>query len=292
MQFEPPAHCLNAYNAEETSASTAVVCNLSDIKDHTTGGSGLDIYGINTGIYTTHTCFSRCTSWGAVSNSYTLFWILHSFVLFNATLNQTFGGYANKDGNGHGTHTAGTAVGKMYSIATSAQIIAVKVLSDQGSGSYSDIISGVNWAYNQYKSTCCPFIAMMSLGRPMSMALDNTPKNAINGALHFTVATGNSAQDASSTSPAHVVPANTVSTSDSTNKIASFSNYGPVLDIFAPGVNIFSAWIRSTTAMLRLSGTSMSKPYVAGILAIALGKDGQMSHAKAVITGQVGMFLD
>ncbi len=184
MQFEPPAHCLNAYNAEETSASTAVVCNLSDIKDHTTGGSGLDIYGINTGIYTTHTCFSRCTSWGAVSNSYTLFWILHSFVLFNATLNQTFGGYANKDGNGHGTHTAGTAVGKMYSIATSAQIIAVKVLSDQGSGSYSDIISGVNWAYNQYKSTCCPFIAMMSLGRPMSMALDNTPKNAT--MVHYT----------------------------------------------------------------------------------------------------------
>ncbi len=59
----------------------------------------------------------------------------------------------------------------------------------------------------------------MSLGGPTSMALDDTLKSAINGGLHFTVTTGNSAQDASSTSPAHVVPANTVGASDSTNKI-------------------------------------------------------------------------
>ena len=136
----------------------------------------------------------------------------------------------------------------------------------------------------------------MSLGGPSSTALDTTIRNAINGGLHFTVAAGNSAKDASSTSPARVVPANTVGASDSTNKIASFSNYGSVLDVFAPGVNILSAWIGSTTATARLSGTSMSTPYVAGILAIALGEYGQMSpaslssslksHAKAVITGQ------
>ncbi|QRV89193.1 cuticle-degrading protease [Ceratobasidium sp. AG-Ba] len=237
-----------------------------------TGGSGVDIYGIDTGIYTAHSQFGGRAKWGA-----------------------TYGGYANQDGNGHGTHTAGTAVGSTYGQAPSANIIAVKVLSDSGSGSNSDVISGVNYAYNQFKATGRPSIATMSLGGSAYTALDNAVSTAISGGLHFTIAAGNSNVDASTTSPARVSTANTVGAVDSSNKKASFSNYGSVLDVWAPGVNILSAWIGSTTATNTISGTSMATPFVAGILAVAIGEYGNKtpaqltadlkSHARAVVTG-------
>jgi len=136
----------------------------------------------------------------------------------------------------------------------------------------------------------------MSLGGRRFIKLDTAVTNAINGGLHFTVSAGNSAKDASSASPARVRPANTIGACDGSNRMASFSNFGSLIDVFAPGVNILSAWIGSTTATNILSGTSMSTPYVAGILAVALGEYGQMtpaslssslkSHAKHVITGQ------
>ncbi|QRW03375.1 cuticle-degrading protease [Ceratobasidium sp. AG-Ba] len=238
-----------------------------------TGGSGVDIYGIDTGIYTAHSQFGGRAKWGA-----------------------TYGGYANQDGNGHGTHTAGTAVGSTYGQAPSANIIAVKVLSDSGSGSNSDVISGVNYAYNQFKATGRPSIATMSLGGGAYSPLDTAVANAIAGGLHFTIAAGNSNVDAANTSPARVSTANTVGAVDSSNRKASFSNYGSIVDIQAPGVNILSAWIGSTTATNTISGTSMATPFVAGILAYAISEYGNKSpadltadlksHARAVVTGE------
>ncbi|QRV89194.1 cuticle-degrading protease [Ceratobasidium sp. AG-Ba] len=238
-----------------------------------TGGEGVDIYGIDTGIYTAHSQFGGRAKWGA-----------------------TYGGYANQDGNGHGTHTAGTAVGSTYGQASSANIIAVKVLSDSGSGAYSDVISGVNYAYNQFKTTGRPSIATMSLGGSGYIPLDDAVYAAISGGLHFTIAAGNSNVDASSTSPARVSTANTVGAVDSSNRKASFSNYGPIVDIQAPGVNILSAWIGSTTATNTISGTSMATPFVAGILAYAISEYGNKSPAdltadlksygRPVITGE------
>ncbi|KAG8714320.1 subtilisin-like serine protease [Ceratobasidium sp. 394] len=238
-----------------------------------TGGAGVDIYGIDTGIYTAHTQFGGRAKWGA-----------------------TYGGYASQDGNGHGSHTAGTAVGSTYGQAPSANIIAVKVLSDSGSGSNSDVISGVNYAYNQYRATGRPSIATMSLGGGANSALDSAVNTAISGGLHFTIAAGNSNVDASTTSPARVAAANTVGAVDSSNRKASFSNYGSIVDIQALGVNVLSAWIGSTTATNTISGTSMATPFVAGVLAVAIGEYGNKSpasltadlksHARAIVTGE------
>ncbi|KAG9082592.1 subtilisin-like serine protease, partial [Ceratobasidium sp. 392] len=235
-------------------------------------GAGVDVYGIDTGIYTAHNAFGGRAKWGA-----------------------TFGGYANQDGNGHGTHTAGTAVGNTYGQATSANIYAVKVLSDSGSGSNSDVIAGINWAYNQFKASGRPSVATMSLGGGADTASDSAVQNAINGGLHFSIAAGNSNVDASTTSPARVAAANTVGAIDSSNTKASFSNYGSILDVWAPGVNILSAWIGSPSATNTISGTSMATPFVAGVLAVALGEYGQVSpaslssslksHAQAVVKG-------
>ncbi|KAG8696030.1 subtilisin-like serine protease [Ceratobasidium sp. 394] len=223
-------------------------------RDGPAGGAGVTVYGIDTGIYTAHNSFGGRAIWGA-----------------------TFGGYADADGNGHGTHTAGTAVGQKYSPAgaTAANIIAVKVLSDAGSGSTSDVVMGVDFAFKRFKETGSPSIATMSLGGFVSDALDDAVGAAIEGGLHFTVAAGNSNVDANTSSPARVKEANTIGAVDSTNTKASFSNYGPVLDVWAPGVNITSAWIGNPNAENTISGTSMATPAVAGYLAVALGEYGQ-----------------
>ncbi|GAB1525269.1 hypothetical protein RhiTH_008427 [Rhizoctonia solani] len=233
-------------------------------------GSGVVVYGIDTGIYTAHSTFGGRASWGA-----------------------TFGGYANADGNGHGTHTAGTAVGTTYGVATSAKIVAIKVLSDAGSGAYSDIIAGVNWVVSNKGSS--PAVATMSLGGSANSALDSAISSAINSGVHFSIAAGNSNVDAANTSPARVSAANTVGAVDSSNRKASFSNYGSVLDVWALGVNVLSAWIGGTTATNTISGTSMATPRVAGYLAVALGDYGSVtpaslsaslkSHAIAAVTG-------
>lgn len=132
------------------------------------------------------------------------------------------------------------------------------MLSDAGSGAYSDIISGVNYAYNSFKSSGRPSIATMSLGGGASSTLDSAVSSAISGGLHFTIAAGNSNVDASSTSPARVATANTVGAIDYNYAKASFSNFGSVVDIQAYGVNVLSAWIGSTTATNTISGTSMA----------------------------------
>ncbi|KAF8638439.1 hypothetical protein AX16_010506, partial [Volvariella volvacea WC 439] len=175
-----------------------------------------------------------------------------------------FGPYpVNEDGNGHGTHCAGTAAGTTYGVAKKANIIAVKVMSDAGSGFTSDIICGINWVVEQAKESGHSSIISMSLGGGVSTALDDAVEGAVQNGIHVVVAAGNSNVDAVNTSPARAPNAVTVGASDITETRASFSNYGSVVDIFAPGVNITSAWIGTTAAKNTISGTSMATPHVA-----------------------------
>jgi cerevisin len=92
----------------------------------------------------------------------------------------------------------------------------------------------------------------------MNKALNEAVKNAIAGGLHFTIAAGNSNVPADAISPASVEEANTIGAVDSQNQKASFSNYGKLIDVWAPGVNILSAWIGSPDSTKVASGTSMA----------------------------------
>ncbi|KAF8757776.1 peptidase S8 family [Rhizoctonia solani] len=209
--------------------------------------SRVDIYGLDTGILTTHTAFGGRATWGA-----------------------TYGGYASRDGNGHGTHTAGTAAGSGFGLATAANIIAVKVCSDAGECATSDIVAGVNYVVSRAASSGRPTIATMSLGGDIDSAIDSAVSSAISRGIHFTVAGGNENQNAANVSPARVAAANTIGAVDSSNRKASFSNYGSVLDVWALGVNVRSAWIGSNSAVNTISAA----------LSSAL-----KSNAQAVVTG-------
>lgn len=172
------------------------------------------------------------------------------------------------DGNGHGTHVAGTMAALnngigVVGVAAGAEIVAIKVLNSQGSGAYSDVIAGVDHVGSG--ATGCT-VANMSLGGPVSAALDAAVVSASRN-VQFALAAGNESDNANNHSPARANGVNiyTVSAVDSADRFASFSNFGnPPVDVAAPGVGVLSTW--KSGGYNTISGTSMASPHVAGIL--------------------------
>ncbi len=173
------------------------------------------------------------------------------------------------DGNGHGTHCAGTIGGTKYGIAKGIEIVAVKVLNDGGSGSYSGIIAGIDWAIFNHDDIK-PAVGNMSLGGGASTSLDAAVRRAIADGIVMCVAAGNSYRDAKNFSPARVIEAITVGATASNDRFASYSNFGSIVDILAPGTSITSAWFGPSSAVYTTSGTSMATPHVAGVAALFL----------------------
>ena len=184
--------------------------------------------------------------------------------------------YANgppRDCNGHGTHVAGTIGARddaagVVGVAPGIRLHAIKVLNCAGSGSWSDVISGINYVA---ATTARPAVANMSLGGPQNTAVDDAVKGAVAKGVFFGVAAGNDGANACGHSPAAAGTTSgvdTVAATDSSDTEASWSNYGNCVDIWAPGVSIFSTYKSGSYATL--SGTSMATPHVVGGAALYL----------------------
>ncbi|KAG8920045.1 subtilisin-like serine protease [Tulasnella sp. 418] len=218
-------------------------------------GQGVDVYVLDTGINIEHVTFEGRATWG-----------------FSAVGGTT-------DGHGHGTHCAGTIAGFQYGVAKKANVIAVKVLSDGGSGSVSGIVAGIDWVIKKYNETGRPSIISMSLGGGANDALDAGVTAAVDAGVHVVVAAGNSNADAKSFSPARAPSVITVGATTIADARASFSNYGALVDVWAPGQYVISAWKGSPNATNNISGTSMATPHVAGLAAYLLSIHGTMPPA-------------
>ena len=216
---------------------------LNQTYSYTTTGSGVNAYIIDTGIRTTHTQFGGRASVG-----------------FDAVGD----GQNGNDCNGHGTHVSGTVGGSTFGVAKAVRLFAVRVLSCSGSGSNAGVIAGVDWVTAHRVR---PAVANMSLGGGASAALDTAVRNSIASGVTYAIAAGNSNVNAANSSPARVGEAITVGATTMTDARSSFSNFGSVVDIFAPGSAILSAWRTSDTATNTISGTSMATPHVAGVAA-------------------------
>lgn len=186
------------------------------------------------------------------------------------------------DGNGHGTHVAATIAGTTYGVAKKAKVVSVRVLDNAGSGTTAQVIAGIDWVTRHAHK---PAVANLSLGGYANAQLDAAVRNSIASGVTYSVAAGNDGLPAGLYSPARVKEALTVGASDQADARASFSNFGAVLDLFAPGVAITSASYTSDTGKATFSGTSMASPHVAGAAALYLA-----DHPKAT-PAQVGKAL-
>ncbi|EWC48122.1 alkaline protease 2 [Drechslerella stenobrocha 248] len=233
------------------------------------GGEGVNAYVIDTGTNYEHVDFEGRAKWGKTIPA----------------------NDEDRDGNGHGTHCSGTIAGKKYGVAKKANIIAVKVLKSNGSGTMSDVVKGVEWAVTHHLKSEKPkgfkgSVANMSLGGGKSPTLDMAVNAAVDNGVHFAVAAGNDNADACNYSPAAANKAVTVGASTLGDERAYFSNHGKCVDIFAPGLNIQSTWIGSRYAINTISGTSMASPHIAGLLAYFVSL--QPSKDSAFATGSFG----
>ena len=213
---------------------------LSNSYTYTSNGQGVTAYIIDTGIDPSHPNFGS-----------------RAAVAYDAL------GGNGIDCHGHGTHVAGTIGSAAYGVAKRVQLRGVRVLDCNGSGSFADVLEGIDWVAANSPG---PSVANMSLGGGFSAAVNNATANLSNSGVAVAVAAGNSGSDACTYSPASTPQAITAAASDSADRSASFTNHGSCVDLYAPGVSITSTYLNGGTAVL--SGTSMASPHVAGVAAI------------------------
>ncbi|WFE28859.1 S8 family serine peptidase [Solwaraspora sp. WMMD791] len=220
---------------------------LNNSYTYPNSGSGVTAYIIDTGIRFSHSDFGgrAVTGFDAVD-----------------------GGSAD-DGNGHGTHVAGTVGGTAYGVAKDVTLVGVRVLNNSGSGTYAGVIAGIDWVTADH-GPGEPAVANMSLGGGFDQAVNDAVARSIDDGVVYSLAAGNSNANACNYSPASTPAAITVGATTSTDARASYSNYGTCVDIFAPGSAITSAWHTGDTATNTINGTSMAAPHVAGAAALAL----------------------
>lgn len=245
---------------------------------YTHDGTGVKAYIIDTGIRSSHQDFGGRVIAGATA---------------------ILDGRGTNDCDGHGTHVAGTVGGSIYGVAKGVTLVPVRVLDCNGSGTWSGVISGVDWVTGEKtKAPGQAMIANMSLGGGASRSVDDAVNRSIAQGVVYAVAAGNDNRDACNYSPARVSAALTVGATDSADRRAGFSNFGSCVNLFAPGVSITSAHSNSDRATATWSGTSMASPHVAGVAALLLSHNPQatptevrnamLSGATAGVVGNPG----
>lgn len=201
-----------------------------------------------------------------------------------------FTGEGSGDTNGHGTHVAGLVGSRTYGVAKRINIIEVKVLGRNGDGSLSQVIAGIDFAANDRARRDLVAVANLSLGATYNRLLNDAIDAAVDSGLPVVVAAGNSGVPACTSSPASSTRSITVGAIDDRgDTIASFSNYGSCVDIFASGVFVQSLnndceyqqdsnesirhyYDTNTDGTMALSGTSMAAPIVAGVVGTMLAQ--------------------
>lgn len=226
-------------------------------------GQGVNIYVVDTGVLTTHQEFGGRAIPTLATNK--------------GKKTECKGDVScARDGNGHGTHCAGTAGGSTFGVADKATIRAVQTVSDSGMAYQFWTILALDWITTDGDRPAVASISLQFNGESWSM--ETSLKGATDAGVTVVVAAGNVNNWACDFSPAYVPEAITVAAIDQNNAKASFSNFGDCNNIWAPGVDIRSAVNDSPSASDTWSGTSMATPHVAGGAALLLEENPTMNR--------------
>ena len=225
-------------------------------------GEGVNVYVVDSGIRATHAEFG-----GRVRFAY----------------DAIGDGQGGNDCYGHGTHVAGTIGGAQYGVAKGVTLHSVRVLNCSGSGSVSGLFNAVEWlTVNRID----PAVVNISITTNMVLQiLDDAINSSVASGITYVIAAANHGADACNYSPGRASGAITVGATGSTDARAAYSNWGPCVDIFAPGTGITSAGISGDTATAVKNGTSMASPHVAGVAALLVQNGPSLSPS--VVTDTV-----
>jgi subtilisin family serine protease len=240
---------------------------LNNIYTYNTTAAGVRAYILDTGLRFTHNEYDGASANRAVFG-------------FDAIGD----GQNGNDCNGHGTHVGGTVGGTTYGVAKAVTLVAVRVLNCGGSGSFDQVIAGVDWVTGDHDPGENA-VANMSLTGGFNQPLNDAVTASIADGVFYSLAAGNNGSTACSFSPASTPNAMTVGATDINDTEASFSNFGTCVDILAPGVNVTSAWNTSDNATNTISGTSMAAPHVAGVGALYLAAN--PGHSPSQVTSAI-----
>ncbi|ORY02155.1 subtilisin-like protein [Basidiobolus meristosporus CBS 931.73] len=218
------------------------------------GGEGVDVFVIDTGIYVEHQDFDGRAKWGTT--------VINS---------------PNTDLNGHGTFTAAIIGGKTFGVAKKAALYAVKALNSEGEGSTLTLLKGLQYVSQMHQLKANKkTIVNLSLGTAYNRVINEAVNIAVEEGIVVVVAAGNGingidGQDACRFSPASASEVIAVGSTQINDAVSVFSNYGPCVTVYAPGDSVTSAFVGSTIATSTLSGTSFAAPHVSGVAALILG---------------------
>jgi subtilisin family serine protease len=246
IQLSPPAWGLDRIDQRDLPLNQTYIFNQT--------GNGVTVYVLDSGINASHNDFG-----GRVRSGFN----------FSASL-------PAGDCNGHGTHVAGIVGGSAHGVAKDVSLVSLRVLDCQNRGFVSDMVAGISFAISDHQ-TGQPAVMNISIYTDApSTSFDAAINAAIADGITVSVIAGNGTAnnsvptDACTISPARVSNAITVSATNILDGRASFANFGPCVDLFAPGEEIESDWYVSNTSVAVDSGTSMATPHVSGAAALYL----------------------
>lgn len=233
-------------------------------------GAGVDLYIVDTGIRSTHEDFG-----GRVD----------TVNAFTAIAD----GLGTEDCHGHGTHVAGVAGGSTYGVAKGVTLHPVRVVGCDGQGSISNTLAGIDWiTARQQAPGSRRAVVNMSLNNGFSEPLEQAVSQSLAAGVVYVAAAGNYGDESACyMSPQRMPLVITVGASNQDGARWVDSDFGPCVDLFAPGTAIPSTFIRSDTDLLEMTGTSVAAPHVAGTAALVLAANPQATpeEVQALIAG-------